>query len=37
MTKLAQDEGAAQRRSGYSKATELEGITVTARKRVENL
>ena len=34
---LAQDEGATQQRGGYSKATELEEITVTARKRVENL
>ncbi len=31
------DEDAAQQRSGYSKVTELEEITVTARKRVENL
>jgi len=37
MATLAQDEGAAQQRSEYSEATELEEITVTARKRVENL
>lgn len=34
---LAQDEGAAQPRTDYSEATELEEITVIARKRVENL
>ena len=37
MATLAQDEDAAQQRSEYSEATELEEITVTARKRVENL
>ena len=37
MATLAQNEGAAQQRAGYSEATELEEITVTARKRVENL
>ena len=37
ITTFAQDEDAAQPRSGYSKATELDGIAVTARKRVENL
>ena len=37
MATFAQDEGAAQQRTEYSKATELEEITVTARKREENL
>jgi len=37
MATLAQDEGAAQQRSEYNAATELEEITVTARKRVEPL
>jgi len=37
MVTLAQDQGATQQRTDYGEATELEEITVTARKRVENL
>ena len=37
MLARSQDEGASGQGSGYSAPTELEEITVTARKRVENL